>query len=81
MLADTALIKNLTNPDYMKILLKGKSNLEERFADIDIEQVRLNLKEEAEQLKKYPKGMNNIFKTADLPAEFEEWGDNPKKVA
>jgi len=35
MLADTPLIKNLDNPEYMEILLDGKTNLEELFAEID----------------------------------------------
>lgn len=34
MLADTPLVKNLDNPDYMKILLDGKENLEELFASM-----------------------------------------------
>lgn len=34
MLADTPLVKNLDNPDYMKILLDGKKNIEELFAEI-----------------------------------------------
>lgn len=34
MLADTPLVKNLDNPDYMKILLDGKENLEELFAEL-----------------------------------------------
>jgi hypothetical protein len=34
MLADTPLVKNLDNPEYVKILLNGKANLEELFADI-----------------------------------------------
>jgi len=34
MLADTPLVKNLDNPDYMNILLDGKENLEELFAEI-----------------------------------------------
>lgn len=34
MLADTPLVKNLDNSDYMKILLDGKENLEELFAEI-----------------------------------------------
>jgi len=33
MLADTPLVRNLGNPNYMKILLAGKENLEELFAD------------------------------------------------
>ena len=71
MLADTPLVKNLTNTDYMEILLQGKPSLEERFADIDIEQVRLKLKEEAEQLRKYPRGMREIFKIPDLPEKLK----------
>ncbi len=34
MLADTPLVKNLDNPEYMGILLDGKENLEELFADL-----------------------------------------------
>lgn len=34
MLADTPLIKNLDNPEYMEILLDGKANLEELFAEL-----------------------------------------------
>ena len=39
MLADTPLIRNLTNPEYMKILLKEKKDLVQRFAEIDSKQV------------------------------------------
>ncbi|MCP4626977.1 MAG: hypothetical protein GY850_26225 [bacterium] len=35
MLADTPLINNLDNPEYLELLLNGKSNLEELFAKID----------------------------------------------
>jgi hypothetical protein len=34
MLAETPLVKNLDNPDYMKILLDGKANLEQLFAEL-----------------------------------------------
>ena len=34
MLADTPLIKNLDNPEYTKILLNGKDDLEELFAEL-----------------------------------------------
>jgi hypothetical protein len=36
MLADTPLVKNLSNPAYLDILLDGKSSLEELFAEIEI---------------------------------------------
>jgi hypothetical protein len=35
MLTDTPLVRNLDNPDYMKILLDGKENLEELFSQLD----------------------------------------------
>ena len=38
MLADTPLVKNLNNPEYMKLLLNGKANLEELFAEVGARQ-------------------------------------------
>ncbi len=35
MFGDTLLIKSLENPDYMKVILKGKDSLAERFAEIN----------------------------------------------
>ena len=40
MLKDTPLVMNLKNKDFMEILLDGKKNLAERFADVDAEIVR-----------------------------------------
>jgi len=37
MLADTPLVGNLDNPGYMKVLLDGRTNLEELFADLGSE--------------------------------------------
>jgi hypothetical protein len=34
MLADTPLVRNLDNPQYMQVLLDGKANLEELFAEL-----------------------------------------------
>ncbi len=44
MLAETPLVKNLQNRDYMKILLKQKTNLAEVFAEIEIETLREELR-------------------------------------
>ncbi len=35
MFADTPLIKNLENFDYMKVILNGKDSFAERFAEIE----------------------------------------------
>lgn len=40
MIADTPLVKNLDNPDYLQVLLNGQPNLEACFAQMDIETVR-----------------------------------------
>jgi len=44
MLAQTPLVKNLQNPEYMKILLDGKTSIEELFAEIEITRLRQELK-------------------------------------
>ena len=40
MIADTPLVKNLENPDYLQVLLNGQPNLEACFAQMDIETLR-----------------------------------------
>jgi hypothetical protein len=67
MLADTPLVRNLSNREYVGILLKGKDNLAERFAEIDIQQVRQEEKENERRWRKYPKRMCKLFKIPDLP--------------
>jgi hypothetical protein len=44
MLADTPLVKNLSNPEYVKIILNGHNILEDRFAEIDEKLVRQKMK-------------------------------------
>jgi len=70
MLADTPLVRNLKNQDYVDILLKGKSSLESRFAEIDILQVREEEKKNAQRWRKYPKKMRKLFKIDQLPQKL-----------
>jgi hypothetical protein len=70
MLADTPLVRNLDNPDYMTILLKGKDSLAERFADIDIQQVRQDEQENSNRFRKYPKNMRRLFRVPHLPRKI-----------
>jgi hypothetical protein len=44
MLADTPLVKNLSNPEYVKIILNGHNALEGRFTEIDEKLVRQEMK-------------------------------------
>ena len=67
MFADTLLVKNLENKEYLAILLNGRKSLEERFSEIDLEVVKkeLNrLKSESETLS--PK-IKRLTKKSDLP--------------
>jgi len=70
MLADTPLVRNLSNQDYLRILLKGKMTLAERFAEIDIQQVRKEEKENERRWRKYPKRMCKLFKIPHLPQKM-----------
>jgi hypothetical protein len=67
MFAQTPLVKNLENPQYREIILNGKATLAERFAEVDIDQVRKLFAEEQIVTKKYPKRMAEIFKITHLP--------------
>ncbi len=70
MLADTPLVRNLSNPDYLRILLKGKETIAEQFAEIDIQQVRKEEKENERRWRKYPKRMCKLFKIHHLPQKM-----------
>ena len=65
-MADTPLVKNLNNPNYMKIILNGHADLADRFAEVDIKQVRQALKEEQLTTRTYPKSMRKLFKITDF---------------
>ena len=67
MLADMPLVKNLKNPEYVKIILNGKTRLEERFAEIDAKIVREELKKSQEDSEKIPAKIKAIIKEPELP--------------
>ena len=66
MLADTPLVKNLDNPRYIEILLNGKSNLEDLFADIGSLQLTENTLPELEQNHILP-GFRQLVAMKNLP--------------
>ncbi len=67
MLANTPLVKNLKNPEYMRILLDGKSSLEELFADIDAKEVRKELKNAQGNIENVPAKLKKLTKRSDYP--------------
>jgi len=76
MLADTPLVRNLSNPEYVRILLKGKDTLADRFAEIDIQQVRQEEKQNERRWRKYPKRMCRLFKIPHLPQKMMYIAEN-----
>lgn len=72
MLAQTPLVKNLENLPYMEILLNGKTDLAERFAEIDIIQVRKAFEQAQRVTQTYPKRMAKVFKIPNLPQRLLE---------
>ena len=77
-LADTPLVKNLENDQYMTILLDGKSNLEEVFAEIDIKMVRHELAKAQQDFNKIPVKLRKIISCAELPEMVAEMLNVPK---
>ena len=69
MLADTPLIKNLENPDYVKIILDGNETLEKRFAEIDAKLVREQLRKTQAECDRVPSKIRKIIRK---PGRSEE---------
>lgn len=70
MIAETPLVKNLENPHYMNLILNGKKSLAERFAQIDVQKVRQELKENQKQIQDLPAKMREIAKIPNLPKKL-----------
>ena len=67
MLSDTPLIKNLENPEYLKIILDGKPRLEERFAEIEVQLVLKELSNLQHDSEKVSPKIKKIIKMPELP--------------
>lgn len=67
MIADTPLVRNLENPGYLKTLLNGQATLEERFAQIDAETVRKELRTVQGSLEKVPPKIRQLIALPAFP--------------
>jgi len=67
MLAQTPLIRNLKNQEYIKILLDGKSTLEQVFAEIETTQMRQELKNAQKNAGKIPAKIKSIINEPQYP--------------
>lgn len=66
-LADTPLVKNLENEDYMKILLNGKENLQSRFAEIEAKLLREELNKTKQEIGNVCPKTKKIIRRPNLP--------------
>ncbi len=70
MLAETPLVKNLQNPDYMKILLTEKTTLAKVFAEIEIETLREEFRKAQLSPEKIPKKIKRLIAMPDYPEKL-----------
>jgi hypothetical protein len=76
MLAETPLVKNLQNSDYMKILLKEKANLEEVFAGIEIKTLRAEFRKAQLSPEKIPPKIKRLIAMPDYPEKLMKMVEN-----
>jgi len=70
MLAETPLVRNLKNPQYMKILLDGKTSIEEVFAEIEINTLRKAFRSAQETPERIPHKLKPLIAMADFPEKL-----------
>lgn len=71
MIADTPLVKNLDNRAYMEVLLNGKSDLEELFADL-AKQEKVAYENSKNDSDRILPGFRSIIKFQNLPEQVME---------
>ncbi len=67
MLTDTPLVMNLNNEQYMNLLIGEEATLEQRFAELDVQQLRHLLKQKPiASCASFP-FLKKIIRLPDLP--------------
>jgi hypothetical protein len=72
MIADTPLVKNLENKEYMEIILDGKNSLEERFAEVEPKIIKEQLAEAQKKVRRIPQRIGEIIKIQNLTEKLVE---------
>jgi len=71
-LADTPLVRNLKNDDYMKIILNGCLNLEERFSQIDAHLVHQKMIEAKQNKDRMLPGVKKMIRDSKFTQKVSE---------
>ena len=79
MLADTPLVRNLDNPNYMNILLDGKANLEELFAELGAAHLTGDDGVQTNSNRILP-GFRSLMNLPTLPDQVIRSLRNPKEI-
>jgi len=69
-LADTPLVQNLGNSEYMKIILNGSENLAERFSQIDAQLVQKEMSEAKNNGERILPAIKKIIRYPDLTTKI-----------
>ena len=72
MLADTPLVKNLENPQYMEILLDRNASLEALFAQNDAAQLRQELQKAQRAPEKVPTRIKRLIQEPTYPQDLKK---------
>jgi hypothetical protein len=78
MLADTTLVHNLQNPEYLKILLDGQPTLEALFAQIDPVTVREELEKTQPNPERVPRALKRFISALPSPTPIKNFIENLK---
>ena len=70
LLADTPLVKNLSNAEYVTIILDGHANLADRFADIDVKLARQKLAEGKTTPERLPAQLVRLLRRKQITSEI-----------
>lgn len=70
MKANTLLIKNLKNPQYMEMLLDGAKSIEDVFANIDAEEVRKEMNSASDDVERVPAKVKKMIKMENFPEKL-----------
>ena len=66
MIADTPLVRNLNHAQYLKVLLHGHANLEDCFAEIDIDAVRREMEAARRSAERVPQKIRQLVGAPDF---------------
>lgn len=70
MFADTPLVKNLENSEYMKIMLSGEKSLEEKFAQVNHEEVMEKMQKAGNVESKIPRKIKLFFRQEETMSKL-----------